>query len=325
MSGSMKSKMPLVTFALFAYNQEKFIREAVEGAFAQDYEHLEIILSDDSSTDNTYLVMTEMVNEYRGKHRVILNRNDRNLGLARHINKIMKTSSGSIFIVAAGDDVSLPNRTLTLVNKFIEDPELMSVSSKAECIDDNSVKTREFMTLDNNSTIKDKFFALNHCVGCSHAWKKKLFDIFGPLNSFVINEDVVISSRAALLNKISYIDNVLVMYRRHNNNTDKRKLMRRIFDANNLRLICRAKTAKYELAMDIQRFVDFQTASDLGILEIDEVMVEKCLRDRLLNSVIRDKILQEKGFFRTLWNFLKCIKFENMRLVLLKISSFVRL
>lgn len=37
---------PLVTFALFAYNQESCIREAVEGALAQDYENLEIILSD---------------------------------------------------------------------------------------------------------------------------------------------------------------------------------------------------------------------------------------------------------------------------------------
>ena len=42
---------PLVTFALFAYNQEQYIREAVEGAFSQTYEPLEIILSDDCSSD----------------------------------------------------------------------------------------------------------------------------------------------------------------------------------------------------------------------------------------------------------------------------------
>ena len=46
------SDRPLVTFALFAYNQEKYIREAVEGAFAQTYAPLEIILSDDCSTDS---------------------------------------------------------------------------------------------------------------------------------------------------------------------------------------------------------------------------------------------------------------------------------
>ena len=36
---------PLVTFALFAYNHEQYIREAVEGALAQDYPNLEIIIS----------------------------------------------------------------------------------------------------------------------------------------------------------------------------------------------------------------------------------------------------------------------------------------
>ena len=55
-----KYDRPLVTFALFAYNQEQYIREAIEGAFAQTYQPLEIILSDDCSTDRTFEIMREM-------------------------------------------------------------------------------------------------------------------------------------------------------------------------------------------------------------------------------------------------------------------------
>ena len=55
---------PLVTFALFAYNQEKYIREAVEGAFSQTYEPLEIILSDDCSSGGTFEIMQEIAAEY---------------------------------------------------------------------------------------------------------------------------------------------------------------------------------------------------------------------------------------------------------------------
>ena len=44
---------PRVTLAVIAYNQERFIREAIEGAFAQTYQPLEIILSDDCSSDRT--------------------------------------------------------------------------------------------------------------------------------------------------------------------------------------------------------------------------------------------------------------------------------
>jgi glycosyltransferase involved in cell wall biosynthesis len=60
----------LVTFALFAYNQEKYIREAVEGALAQTYEPLEIILSDDCSSDRTFETMREMAATYDGPHQV---------------------------------------------------------------------------------------------------------------------------------------------------------------------------------------------------------------------------------------------------------------
>lgn len=59
---------PLVTFALFAYNQEDYVREAVQDAFAQTYEPLEIILSDDCSSDRTYQIMHEMAVAYRGPH-----------------------------------------------------------------------------------------------------------------------------------------------------------------------------------------------------------------------------------------------------------------
>ena len=52
--GVVLVEKPLVTFALFAYNQERFITEAVEAAFAQTYQPLEIIISDDGSSDKTY-------------------------------------------------------------------------------------------------------------------------------------------------------------------------------------------------------------------------------------------------------------------------------
>ena len=52
---------PLVTFALFAYNQEKLITAAVEAAFAQTYQPLEIIISDDESSDKTYDTILSLV------------------------------------------------------------------------------------------------------------------------------------------------------------------------------------------------------------------------------------------------------------------------
>ena len=97
------AEKPLVTFALFAYNQEQFIREAVEGAFAQTYEPLEIILSDDCSTDRTFEIMQVMAAKYKGPHQVQVRKNEKNLGLADHINEVVKVTHGQVVVVAAGD------------------------------------------------------------------------------------------------------------------------------------------------------------------------------------------------------------------------------
>ena len=78
-SGERISQRPLVTFALFAYNQERFIREAIEGAFAQTYEPLEIILSDDCSADRTFEIIQENAAAYLGPHSVFTYRTPYNL------------------------------------------------------------------------------------------------------------------------------------------------------------------------------------------------------------------------------------------------------
>ena len=110
--------LPLVTFALFAYNQEKYIREAVEGALAQTYEPLEIIISDDCSTDHTLDIIVEIISKYNGPHKIFLNKNSRNLGLAEHVNKVVSLSSGDLIVAGSGDDISYPFRTSELARVF---------------------------------------------------------------------------------------------------------------------------------------------------------------------------------------------------------------
>jgi len=121
---------PLVTFAVIAYKQERFVREAVEGAFAQTYRPLEIILSDDCSPDRTFEIMQEMAAAYDGPHRVRLNRNERNLGLASHFNNILSAASGEILVISAGDDISGPSRVEISVPPFLADPGVSFVETQ---------------------------------------------------------------------------------------------------------------------------------------------------------------------------------------------------
>ena len=117
---SNSNERPLVTFALFSYNQENYIRQAVEAALAQDYYPLEIILSDDYSSDGTFEEMSDIVKNYIGPHRIILRKNHKNLGFSEHINVVNSIASGELLVASAGDDISDSVRTKILVEKWIK-------------------------------------------------------------------------------------------------------------------------------------------------------------------------------------------------------------
>lgn len=118
---AIEPSLPLATFVLFAYNQEKYVREAVEGALAQTYSPLEIILSDDCSPDGTFAIMQEMAAAYRGPHMVRAVQTPRNLGLIQHVLLRGREAQGEVVVVAAGDDISLPERVAVMVQAFTPD------------------------------------------------------------------------------------------------------------------------------------------------------------------------------------------------------------
>lgn len=127
---------PTVTFVLFAYNNERYIHEAVKAALSQECDPIEIILSDDCSTDRTFEIIQDIATSYQGPHTLRLNRNIQNLGLVAHVNKVIEMASGDMVLLAAGDDNSLPSRVRDTVAAFARHPEVVMVSFVDEIIDD---------------------------------------------------------------------------------------------------------------------------------------------------------------------------------------------
>ena len=220
---------PLVTFALFAYNQERFIREAVEGALAQTYSPLEIILSDDCSQDGTFTMMEECVKHYSGPHKVVLNRNTSNLGLADHINTVVDLSNGDLVVLAAGDDISYSERTAMLVAAWLSNGKPVAMCSGFDCITDQGVPDGDsqvwylnFMPHEGETREQSLRRLVCHgvpaMIGCTEAWSRDLFSGFPALRSDVWFEDNVQSFRAWLIGNIHYLPERLVAYRQHETN-----------------------------------------------------------------------------------------------------------
>lgn len=219
----IEKKGPLVTLALFSYNQEGFVRLAVEGALNQDYENLEIILSDDCSPDSTFDIIQRMTKEYTGPHRVLVNRNEKNLGLASHINRVFALAKGEIIVVASGDDISLPNRVSNSVCLFQSHPSAVSVHFSDVLID------RDGSRLPDGGRMRRKKRAgrinlrdflserRSAASGASRAIRKSVYDFFGELNDECPTEDSTYFLRGLMLGDAVVSSEPGVQYRVHEN------------------------------------------------------------------------------------------------------------
>lgn len=224
------NERPLISFCLLSYNQERYIHEAVDGAFSQSYSPLEIVLSDDCSSDRTFEIMKEKASKYRGPHRIILNRNARNSGLGVHINRIVELSQGPLVVLAAGDDVSHPERVQCLCDEWLrQDRKPTSIHSDYDTIDGNGRQIADNLIRHPFSSTKSASLEelmdylrgrhqVSNFLGATHAFNRLLFKEFGPLNTDVFFEDVVIGFRSLLGGSFAYVPRKLVQYRRHDSN-----------------------------------------------------------------------------------------------------------
>jgi len=214
------AKRPLISFVLFAFNQEHYIREALDASLAQTYSPLEIIISDDCSSDDTYRVIEEVTTGYSGPHTLVIRKNEHNIGLAAHINQVMTLVRGELVVVAAGDDISLPERVSVVTQHWLEGGrESGSIFSRFRVIHDNGEITQNDTTFNKKRyTLADRDLTNTQTMtvgtlGCSHAWTRDIFDFFGPLNERIIHEDITIPLRSLLIGSVTFLPDELVLYR----------------------------------------------------------------------------------------------------------------
>lgn len=222
---------PLVTFSILFYNQERFVLDAVNGALSQDYENMEIVLSDDCSSDSTYNILEKCVSDYKGPHHIILNRNAQNLGIAAHFNKVLKDFfHGEYLVAAGGDDISLPSRVSDSVSFMISHPHVQTLTTLSEQVDVNlnpiDKSNRNIceglysvFTLDDYCQFKDFILFSSD----SRTYKRQLIEAFPPLSESK-EEDLEYFLRSLLIGQVAVIRKILVKRRVHGENVSKKPM-----------------------------------------------------------------------------------------------------
>ncbi|MDX5436604.1 MAG: glycosyltransferase [Pontibacter sp.] len=109
------SQQPLVSVICLCYNHARFLAEALDSVLHQTYPNLEVIVVDDSSTDNS----VEIIHTFLEKHpQIRFISTGKNMGNCAAFNLGLEASKGEYLIDFATDDVLLPERVAQQVTAF---------------------------------------------------------------------------------------------------------------------------------------------------------------------------------------------------------------
>ena len=117
---------PLVSIGLPVYNGAPWIRAALQSLLNQDYQNLELIISDNASTDDTAAICREFADR---DPRVRYTRRPENIGAWRNFMKVLGESRGDYFMWAAHDDQWDPRFVSTLLSRFLRNQGLVYAMS----------------------------------------------------------------------------------------------------------------------------------------------------------------------------------------------------
>jgi glycosyltransferase involved in cell wall biosynthesis len=209
---------PSVTVLVIAYRMAATIAESVRSALAQDTP-CEIIVSDDSSGDDSVEIVESILRGYQGPHRVSVRTTARNMGLCAHLNELAALASGDLLVFVSGDDIAYPQRVRELVGAFAANPQAQLVGSAVDDIDAAGKLIAANVRGLPRSVDQTWFLRRGRLVtalGASMGIRRELLTGFPPIAGVV--EDNMLSLRAALAGECLCLPQSLLGYRRHDSN-----------------------------------------------------------------------------------------------------------
>ena len=123
-------QQPLVSIILPVYNTAAFIAATIESVLKQTYQHFELLVLDDGSTDG----VASIIKRYTDT-RICYIANDKNYGLIYTLNKGLQLAKGDFIARLDGDDICVPTRLEKQVAWLLANPSTAMVASTIQYID----------------------------------------------------------------------------------------------------------------------------------------------------------------------------------------------
>lgn len=149
---------PLISVGVIAYNSSEFIIDVLESIKSQTYQNIELIVSDDKSSDNTVDICREWISHNKDRFvRTEVIVPEQNTGTAGNYNRALYASRGEWMKFIDADDIMFPNCLEDNVDYVSKHPEAKVVFSDILYFSNvNNIGNRHFVTKEHKA-----FFDMN--------------------------------------------------------------------------------------------------------------------------------------------------------------------
>ncbi len=160
----MEQKRPLISVITPTYNRADFLGEAIDSMLAQTYDHFEMIIVDDGSTDDT----RALVERYQSDPRIrYFYQENQGQSVAR--NQGIAASKGQYICFLDSDNAWLPVRLERSIEAFRQNPSADIVYADNITIDEHGQEVgRDDMSRYSGRItyhlLKDNFVSINTCI-----------------------------------------------------------------------------------------------------------------------------------------------------------------
>lgn len=201
----------MISVCMATYNGEKYIEEQLKSILSQLGENDEVIVSDDSSTDNT-LAIVESFNDVRIK----IFPNNKFHSPIFNFENALKQATGDYIFLSDQDDIWKSDKIRVMLSYLTHYSLVVS-----DCFivdkDGNLVKKSYFgKKIPRSGIIKN--IVHNNYLGCCMAFKKEILEIALPFPRKIAMHDIWLGLCASLFYSTFFIPNKLIYYRRHETN-----------------------------------------------------------------------------------------------------------
>lgn len=227
----------LVSVPVITYNSSKFVLETLESIKAQTYQKIELIISDDCSTDNTVELCRKWVEENKERFvRTQIITSELNTGVSANLNRAEAACQGEWVKGIAGDDLLMPNCIVDCVEYALE-KNANCIFGKIEAFGENQEyaqyltdtfsERNDYMSTLTNEALYDMIVNGDTPPAPAFFYRRKFF-----IDNNITNDDRIpmIEDLPKWLNilktgtKIDFFDHVVVKYRLGGISTSKKWL-----------------------------------------------------------------------------------------------------